>query len=236
MRRIVVVVACAVGCTAANPGYVGGVSRGALDAGAPPIGGVGGGGGGGGGGSSGGGGGGGASGAADLALVADLGHSGECAAGERRCVTAPSPTSEACVDGSFTADRPCPYFAFNASCANGYCAGPATKAASCDQGGAADVDCANSGGPVRYSCEPFITDAATAAVAWWCAVAITAAVGGAGTACTSDGDCRTGFCGANGTCFVACRAATDCPTARLRCAAVTITVEGVTVHARSCVP
>jgi hypothetical protein len=239
MRRLVLVLACALaGCTAANPLYSGG-GGGGMDFGG--VGGIGdpdlhdGG-------------------VADLAAggdaptdaavradlapagPADLAHPGECGPSERDCVETPTPSSEACIDNRFATDRRCPYGSFSrtgAGCADGYCQPPGgANATEC----ASEDDCGSlGGGPVRFTCQPFVADAATSAIEWWCAVAVTTGSGGAGTSCSGPESCRNALCGSNGTCFYACERNADCP-ARTHCAAVRLAFEGVSVGARSCIP
>jgi hypothetical protein len=253
MRSCVLAALCLAGCTAANPLYIsgsGGNDGGAHDAGG--VGGIGGGGGGGGGaggdvhdlgvGGGGGGGGGGTSGIADLALpTPDLAHLGECGSWERSCSDLPpTPTSESCVNNTFTADRRCPYGSFTtgaSSCSDGYCDPPSGQATACDDHtDGVDAKCnAMVAGTFHYSCQPFVTDGAQGTVSWWCALPYTTATGTAGTKCTDGTQCRSTFCGNNGTCFYGCRSNGDCPKPT-RCAAASFVVEGVTVAAHSCVP
>ena len=54
-------------------------------------------------------------------------------------------------------------------------------------------------------------------------------------------DCRSGFCGSNGTCFRACLNQADCPIMGntgqpYRCENVDVTVEGIKVQEKSCIP
>lgn len=174
-------------------------------------------------------------GAPDLATVA------MCTAGERRCVTSPSPTSEGCFNGAFGRSRTCPFGTksmMGAVCQSGYCQPPTTNGTtSCGTGGPLEQICSAPGnGSAAYSCQPFIADPTTKSVEWWCAVAAQMGAGVAGSSCSKGSDCRTGFCGSNGTCFWACQNTGDCLSATLQCSPVTIRVEGVTVDASSCIP
>lgn len=234
MRGWLGIVACAaLGCTSANPAYVG--SGHGFDGGGAPLPGdlaaPGGGGGGGAGDMA-------PAGAGDMTAPA-------CSAGQRRCVQLPTPTSQVCAAGGYHHDRTCPFGTANmtgAVCDNGYCRPPTTNGTtSCGSGGPLESVCEQGGnsGPgssKAFSCQPFVADPQTKDVAWWCAVAANAGAGVAGTKCTKDSDCHTGFCGSNGTCFWACQSGADCLGMLLRCVPVTITVEGVTVATKSCTP
>jgi hypothetical protein len=251
MRRVSVVFACLVGCTVANPSYIG-------NNGNPPVGGNGSGGAGGVGIGGAGGGGGGAGGSGgvgggnsdmsmpvvhDMAMhEPDLAHPGECGPGERQCTNTPSPSSESCQSNMFVLDRRCPFasLAFNgATCNGGYCRPPTGQTMlPCGTAGGDGDDfiCAQQGNGTRaLSCQPFVSNPAKGTVEWFCAVAVTNARGSAGDPCTSGAECRTGFCGSNGTCFVACTNDNECP-GPIGCGNVKITVEGVTVSTQSCVP
>src|SRR5262249_22536939 len=89
-----------------------------------------------------------------------------------------------------------------------------------------------------FSCEPFV-DANTKKISWFCDKAVGAGL--PGNACTKGDDCRSGFCGSNGTCFRACLDPVDCPpvpgtNTPYNCSTVQIVVEGEQVSAKSCVP
>jgi hypothetical protein len=212
MRGIWTLALLCAACTAANPNYHGG----------------GGNGGGGAGGSGGGGGSGG-----DMAGPVDLsGNMGPCTAGERKCADATA--SDRCEAGMFVLDRACPSAS---ECASTYCAPPAAMPLTqigqrCDVGGAADSQCQASR-TLLLACQPFVNPS-TKMVQWFCDKPVGA--GTAGAACTNGAQCRSGFCGSNGTCFRACVTAVDCPVATQKCDTVEIVVEGVRVQTGSCVP
>jgi hypothetical protein len=171
----------------------------------------------------------------------DLAHGTQCTAGQRRCVSSPSTASELCDNGNYAIDRKCPYGSSaksGADCQSDYCAPPTTDGTtSCDTGGPLEQICS---GPANsapdFTCQPFITNAQSHGVEWWCAIAAVAGGGVAGSACQSGADCRTGYCGSNGTCYWACQVSGDCPTFGMQCSAVTINVEGLALSAPSCVP
>jgi hypothetical protein len=153
--------------------------------------------------------------------------------------------SQGCdANGQWRTERHCPYGdgkGDGAMCTNDYCAPPATlMPTDCGTAGPTEQQCeqlvAGSQGH-HFSCQPFIADAKSpATVAWWCAVPATLGTGVAGTACTLNSQCHTGFCGSNGTCFWACRNATECRLGTLQCSEVTIHVEGQSITTRSCIP
>jgi hypothetical protein len=128
-------------------------------------------------------------------------------------------------------DRACPT---GATCQTGYCAPPAA-AQSCDAApGPQENQCLVIS--TTLSCQPFIVGQQPV---WRCVHAVGA--GAIGTVCTAGSQCRSGFCGSNGTCFRACVNTIDCPVPAtgkpFRCdPTVQITVEGQVVHAGSCVP
>lgn len=238
MRCWLSILACAaaIGCTANNPNFVGNGSMSGADMS------LGGGanGGSGGGGAGGGGGGGGAhdmamsGGQQDMTVFA-------CTGDQRLCIQTPSPTSVFCNSGTFAKDRVCPFgnsTGGGSVCQSGYCQPPTTNGTtSCGTGGPLEQICEQIGGSAKnFSCQPFITNPATASVQWWCAVAANRGAGVAGSSCTKDSDCHTGFCGSNGTCYWACQSTSDCLSSVLLCKSVTIEVEHVAVTALSCAP
>jgi hypothetical protein len=83
-------------------------------------------------------------------------------------------------------------------------------------------------------CQPFVKNGGD--VTWACAPPIGNGI--VGQKCSHGADCRSGFCGSNGTCFRACAFVTDCPNSGgpYACTPVQITVEGVPVTANSCIP
>jgi hypothetical protein len=167
----------------------------------------------------------------DMAGPADLsGAMGACNEGERKC--AGSGASDRCDKGTFVVDRLCPA---GSNCEETYCAPPATMLPTqigqrCDVGGAQEAQCMASK-TLALQCQPFI-DPNNHSVQWFCAKPVGG--GGAGASCKQDGDCQSGFCGSNGTCFVACRMSFECGT--LQCNQVQIVVEGVRVQSGSCAP
>lgn len=215
---LVLVAACELSCTTVNPDFVGfgaGVDGGATDGspeGHPDL----------------------HAGGPDLAPV--------CTAGQRACLATTG--SAACQGGQLKLDRKCPT---GSSCTAGYCQAPPMSSTSltgqsCDVGfGPQENNCFANGGPAAdtLSCEPFVTDPAQMGVSWVCAPSV--GQGLPGTACTRGDECRSGFCGSNGTCFRACAQDNDCPFQgstgkRYACNNVDVTVEGVTVSAKSCIP
>jgi hypothetical protein len=169
----------------------------------------------------------------DLAGPADLsGPMGTCGPGERKC---PAPTaSDRCENGTFIVDRECPA---GSVCSLTYCAPPVSMLPTqigqrCDAGnGAQDLQCSASK-MLMLTCQPFVNPA-NKSVQWFCDTPVGA--GAAGTACTRASQCRSGICGANGTCFAACQQDFECKNG-LHCNGVDILVEGVRVQAGSCVP
>jgi hypothetical protein len=172
---------------------------------------------------------------ADFAALPDL--STGCAPDTRSCISTPIEASESCLNGTFVPSRPCPSAS---TCMDGYCQPP--PAASTGQGTPCDT---NNGQPlendcsslsqVQPSCEPFVNPA-DKSVSWFCDDPV--GVGLPGSPCTSGKQCRTGFCGSNGTCFRGCVTDMDCPNngRQLVCQTVDIEVEGVKVSAQSCIP
>lgn len=195
------------GCTAHNPDYMPGAGGGGDLAGTPP---------------------------ADLAgAVVDLaGPMGACSSGQRTC--AGTVASDRCEGGMFVVDRVCP---MGSACMSNYCAPPPPVPASqvgqrCDQigGGPQQLACMAAPG---LSCQPFVV-AGTDTLRWYCDTAVGAGV--AGTHCTKGSDCRSGFCGSNGTCFEACQQASTTTFCTLSCQTVDIVVEGVKTSVKSCIP
>jgi hypothetical protein len=171
----------------------------------------------------------------DLAPGPDL--AAQCQPGERACSTTATAASARCEGGKFAADRLCPS---QSVCMTGYCQPPPQN-----PGGGAGDPCDGNGGPREndctffsqlLSCQPFV-DPASKMVSWVCDNEV--GMGLPGATCTKGGQCRTGFCGSNGTCYRGCLSAQDCPInggVVLQCAPVSITVEGVSVTANSCIP
>jgi hypothetical protein len=163
---------------------------------------------------------------------ADLtGPMGSCGQGERKC--AGTNASDRCDRGLFVVDRLCPS---GSTCEDTYCAPPATMLPTqigqrCDVGGAQELQCEASK-TLMLACQPFV-DPNNHSLQWFCDKPVGA--GGAGTACKQGGECQSGFCGANGTCFVACKGSFECA-GGLSCNMVEIAVEDVRVQAGSCVP
>jgi hypothetical protein len=231
------------GCIAPNPDYVGG--GGDVGGGGAGSGGGGGGAGGGGAGGTGGGGGGGTGGgstAPDLSMVEppDLGAPPDltppppvCKDGTRECF---GTTAVVCDHGQWTSGRPCPYATnpSTASCTGGYCDSPAGAPNCLFGSGPSETYCYQQVSQ-NASCEPFV-DPQSMGLFWSCAQSV--GKGASGDACTNGSQCRTGLCGANGTCFRSCTGASDCPqhTPALKCKSVGIEVEGVSMTENSCVP
>jgi len=163
------------------------------------------------------------------------GGSNTCA-GKRMCATNPV-ASQTCENGHFTSDRLCPegdVSVLDAQCNAGYCE-PPVGSSPCDvTGGPSEDYCFNAVG-MDHSCQPFVNPQSKA-ISWSCAVIV--GQGASGDACTKGSQCRSGFCGSNGTCFRPCNGNGNCPQSNipLSCKKVTFTVEGVTVSANSCVP
>jgi hypothetical protein len=210
-----VAVALLSGCTANNPNYIGGIDGGS-DAGGLHLDGA----------------------ARDLPSAPDL-STPKCTDGERHCANG---GSEICINGVFTTDRTCPSMSM---CSQGYCQPPPMSTDS--QLGA---DCAMQmfldSGPQEnqclqnladnLSCEPFF-DPTAGGIVWRCDKMIGAGL--PATPCTMGSQCRSGFCGSNGTCFRACQGDQDCPQnggAPVGCKNVMIVVEGQAVTAGSCTP
>ena len=195
-----------VGCTAHNPDFVG--SGGGADLlGAPPP---------------------------DLAAaVLDLaGPMGACNSGDRKC--AGTVASDRCEAGMFVVDRSCPK---GSQCSDNYCAPPPPVPVSeigqrCDTvgGGPQQVACTAQPG---LSCQPFVVPGSHD-LRWYCDTAVGPAA--AGFPCTRGSDCKSGFCGGNGTCFEACQQAGPGSGCMLRCQSVDLVVEEVKVTAKSCIP
>jgi hypothetical protein len=144
-------------------------------------------------------------------------------------------SSLVCSGGAFEVSRVCPSQSF---CANGYCNAPGGNPMSCDAAGPNELDCLTTP-TATLSCQPFVdpSNPVASQVKWFCDDPV--GVGLPGDPCTTGSECRSGFCGSNGTCFRACT--TSCPAKShtgmpLHCAAVTIDVEGVMVSATSCIP
>jgi hypothetical protein len=170
-----------------------------------------------------------------MPAVGDMTTGTPCAAGERSCTTT---GSERCQAGILTADRTCPD---SSMCTNGYCSVPPggigqTMGKSCAFGGGASQATCQTGASSPETCQPFIAAAGPPAqVTWVCDTSVGAGV--AGTACTNDTDCNSGFCGGNGTCFVACVTVGECGgSMQMQCKQVAIMVEGSPVMASSCIP
>jgi hypothetical protein len=203
-------IACAVGCTAHNPNYLGDGGGGGSGGDLAGV-------------------------TVDLAnAVVDLsGPMGVCTQGQRKC--SGTVASDRCEGGMFVVDRTCPA---DSSCANDYC-GPPTATfgtqigARCDgSGGAQQLQCMASP-TAMLSCQPFV-DPSTKNLRWFCDSPV--ATGKAGTHCTSGAQCRSGVCAVNaGLCFDACQRDQDCGlNTGLTCQSLEITVEGVTVTAKGC--
>jgi hypothetical protein len=162
-----------------------------------------------------------------------------CNDGERSCVDSPAVASQVCAQGQLSTSRVCPAgIVQNSSgptCMNGYCQPPDNGLDCAQMGGPSDDPCFNNLG-VEFTCQPFV-DAQAQGASWFCAGAV--GMGASGAPCQNDNECRSGFCGSNGTCFRACSFAQDCPQQQgppLRCKPVTIEVEGIQVTATSCIP
>jgi hypothetical protein len=168
----------------------------------------------------------------------DLSTPPGCASGPRVCLA--SGASASCMGGGYVIDRKCPT---GSTCSDGFCSPPA-QGTFPPQGMGCTGNVGGGGGNnpnenicifvnQAYSCQPFIL---SGALDWVCAAAV--GTGTPGTTCTVGADCRTGFCGDNGTCFRGCNNDSDCPNTgqTLTCQTVNITVEGQTISAKSCVP
>ena len=143
--------------------------------------------------------------------------------------------SVTCNGTSAEPDRTCPQ---GSMCASGYCEPPPLTATvpgrSCQVGDAASESFCVTQQSTTSSCQPFVTGAD--AVTWRCVHAVGA--GFSTTPCTTGDECRSGFCGSNGTCFRACAGDNDCPSGpgKRICSEVEIIVEGQMVSAKSCIP
>ncbi len=216
----VVAVALISGCTVDNPNYVGRGDAGVLPDGAANLDGA----------------------SADLTSgKQDLSSGGQCVEGERRCGNGGA-DSEICINAAYTVDRTCPS---GSLCQQGYCQPPQPEG-----GGQLGTDCAMptfvGSGPQenqclqnlsdKLSCMPFF-DPSAGGIVWRCDREI--GMGVPGTPCTMGSQCRSGFCGSNGTCFRACQGDQDCPVennGQTFCRQVSIVVEGQQVTAGSCIP
>ncbi|HZS40526.1 MAG TPA: hypothetical protein VFF06_27025 [Polyangia bacterium] len=211
-----ILVALASGCTADNPNFIGdgdgGVDSGGIrfDGGQHDL----------------------AKGGADLAGTT-------CADGQRRCGAG---ASEICINAMFTTDRMCPSMSM---CHEGYCQPPAAVAGS-QVGANCEMPMFGGTGPqenqcllnlaAKLSCMPFF-DPTAGGIVWRCDTEV--GQGLPATPCTMGSQCRSGFCGSNGTCFRACQSDQDCPQTsqqQTRCQNVSIVVEGMQVDAQSCTP
>ncbi len=148
--------------------------------------------------------------------------------------TCSSVGSASCENGVSTPDRKCPQLS---DCVSGYCQPPPLSndlpGRDCDILGPNENLCLADKNTTN-SCQPFVSGAT---VVWRCTHAV--GVGAVGTPCAHGGQCRSGFCGSNGTCFRACATQSDCPTSgtvKRICTEVEITVEGETLTVKSCVP
>jgi hypothetical protein len=211
----VVAVALLSGCTVDNPNYVGDGDAGFTPDGALHLDG----------------------GSRDL-TAKDAPITGQCTDGERRCENG---SSQICINAMYTVDRMCPQ---GSQCQQGYCQPPPAM------GGQLGADCAMTtfagDGPSenqclavltdKLSCEPFF-DPSAGGIVWRCDREIGSGV--PATPCTMGSQCRSGFCGSNGTCFRACQGDQDCPVengSQTFCRQVSIVVEGQQVTAGSCTP
>jgi hypothetical protein len=165
----------------------------------------------------------------DLSGPHDLAIGGPCVIGQRSCAGS---FSEYCPNGMFAADRACPT---GSMCAVGHCQ-PPLGAHPCDAvPGPQENQCVAVSDTL--SCQPFVVKPNTATIGWSCTKAVGAGL--PGVACTSGAQCRSGFCGSNGTCFRACANSADCPQATMgkpfSCSTVNIIVEGIPIKAGSCI-
>lgn len=161
-----------------------------------------------------------------------------CTEGKRSCLSVGSAICEA---STLVLDRTCPQAS---TCADGYCQPPPLSpngvGKSCATAGAANENLCTIGssGNNPPSCQPFVDDASgSLKVVWHCARAVGAGL--PSTPCTDGAQCRSGFCGSNGTCFRACASELDCPSSgqgKRVCEEVEILVEGLAVKAKSCIP
>jgi hypothetical protein len=166
---------------------------------------------------------------ADLAPV--------CSGSQRQCLATSG--SASCMGGNYVLDRKCP---MGSMCASGYCQAPGLgippAGVTCDFGqGPAENNCFSAtGGDNGLSCQPFISNL-TGDFTWVCTPKVGAGL--PGDACQDGSQCRSGFCGSNGTCFRTCHTDQDCPqsqTKHLTCASVDLVVEGKPLQADSCIP
>ncbi len=172
----------------------------------------------------------------DLSTAPTPDLAAQCQPGERACNPGTTQLSAGCTDGKFTPDRLCPS---QSDCMGGYCAPPPQNGNGlgepCDfTGTARENECTQFS--QALSCQPFI-DSQTMQVSWICDQQV--GQGLPGQTCDKGSQCRSGFCGDNGTCFRGCFGDGDCPINNgliLQCASVTITVEGQQVMATSCIP
>lgn len=125
------------------------------------------------------------------------------------------------------------------SCVAKLCSPPAPEPGTqigerCDaNGGPQQLQCSASLAAM-LSCEPFISPTSHEA-RWYCDNSV--GTGDPSVQCGSGGKCRTGFCASNGHCFWACQQSTECAAfAGYQCRDVTITVDGISVTAKSCGP
>jgi hypothetical protein len=157
-----------------------------------------------------------------------------CTDGKRAC-SGSKAESVVCESGMFVADRMCPT---GSTCADGVCglpaSGPNNSGRSCMSviGGATATLCFQGAMMPVPDCQPFVQ---MGSIVWECAPPV--GNGGVGVSCTKGAECRSGFCGSNGTCYRACVFATDCPNSggKWVCSPVQISVEGVQTTANSCV-
>jgi hypothetical protein len=164
----------------------------------------------------------------------DLATVNNCQADERTCQ---GNASAGCTNGTAVVDRTCPSASM---CVDGYCEPPppsgmfGVEGRPCVFNGSPTESACTMTGSTEFSCQPFVVDAQNEDVEWVCARAV--GMKGRGDACTTGAECRSGFCGSNGTCFRACVGDRDCNSASQRCADVKIVVEGIEVQERSCIP
>jgi hypothetical protein len=181
----------------------------------------------------------------DLSFPADKSDLADpaCMIGQRACLAS---GSAGCHMGTFVKDRTCPT---GSACTTGYCQAPPPATNNVGK------DCAPTATPTESlcvaglsggepskipSCQPFLDPNGGdigKGVHWVCAPPI--GTGISGTPCTEGSQCRSGFCGSNGTCFRSCITAADCPAGNpgggWTCSVVSITVEGSMLMASSCV-
>jgi hypothetical protein len=155
-----------------------------------------------------------------------------CLADTRMCQGS---SSVACMNGVPVVDRACPA---SSTCVDGYCEPPpqgmfTPEGRPCDSFGAPTEIACVQGGTTEFSCQPFVADPLNETIDWVCARAV--GMKGRGDACTTGSECRSGFCGDNGTCFRACAGDRDCGSTQ-RCQDVKIVVEGIEAQAKGCIP